>query len=70
MKGYTATEIKEDFEKNYGESAETYRTVARWVSLFRAFSENIQDEPHSERLSTSESERYSAAIKTIVEEHA
>ena len=43
--GYSATEIKEDLDKVYGESTLTYGNVDKWASLFRAGRENIQGRP-------------------------
>ena len=50
-------------DKVYGESAPTYRTVARWVNLVRAGMQNIQDEVNI-------CVRKRCAVETLVEEYA
>lgn len=68
--GYSALEIKSDLDKVYGESALPYRTVARWVSLFRGGRENIQDEPRPGRPATAVSDKDVASVKVLIEEYA
>ena len=61
--GQNASEIKNDLDIVYGEGALKYRTVARWVALFRDGRESVKDGPRSGRPSSAVSEDDVISVK-------
>ena len=61
-----------DIDKNlvnvHQDSAYAYRTVAKWVSLFKAGRESIEDDPRSGRLVTATLPTEIELIKRLIEE--
>lgn len=68
--GIGATEIKADLDKVYGENALPYRTIARWVSLFKEGRISIKDEARPGRPLSAVSDRDIDAVKAIIEKDA
>ncbi len=46
---FSAVDIHTDLVNVHQDSAYAYRTVAKWVSLFKAGRESIEDDPRSGR---------------------
>jgi len=65
---FSAVDIHTDLVNVHQDSAYAYRTVAKWVSLFKAGRESIEDDPRSGRPVTATSPTEIELIKRLIEE--
>ncbi|CAF1509024.1 unnamed protein product [Adineta ricciae] len=65
-KGLNATEISEELEDVYGDSAPSYRTVAKWVGEFKDPERGFEDAPRSGRPLTTTTDENIEAVERIV----
>jgi histone-lysine N-methyltransferase SETMAR len=65
-KGLNATDIHKELDSVYGDSAPSYRTVAKWVAEFKDPERGFEDAPRSGRPSTTVTDENIQAIERIV----
>jgi hypothetical protein len=68
--GKCASEIKTDLDLFYEENALPYRTIARWVSIFKEERTYFKDDPPSAWPISATSEKDISTAKAIVDEDA
>src|SRR5208283_5286915 len=65
-KGLNATEISKELDNVYGDSAPSYRTVAKWVAEFKDPERGFEDAPRSGRPSTMITDENIEAVEQLV----
>jgi len=60
--------IIESIQKVYGDDAPSPQTICRWISKFEAGRDEVEDDPHSGRPSSSTNDEKIIAVRELVEE--
>jgi [histone H3]-lysine36 N-dimethyltransferase SETMAR len=66
--GISATEIFKELVTAWGDDAPQYRTVAKWVTLFKDGRESLEDDPRSGRPITMFTQDNIALVKQLIDE--
>jgi [histone H3]-lysine36 N-dimethyltransferase SETMAR len=67
--GISATEISNELEQVHGDQAPKYRTVAKWVALYKEGREGFEDDPRSGRPITVHTKANIELVRAIIEEN-
>ncbi|GFY01593.1 HTH_48 domain-containing protein [Trichonephila clavipes] len=66
LKGNTPTQIKDELDSTYGDSAPSFTTVKFWVAEFKRGRKNLGDDEHSGRSNTANTDKNVAKVHQMV----
>ena len=69
LHGISATEISNELEQVHGEQAPKYRTLAKWVALYKEGRDSFEDDPRSGRPITVHTKANIELLHAIIEEN-
>lgn len=67
--GISATEISNELEQVHGDQAPKYRTVSKWVALYKEGRDGFEDDPRSGRPITVHTKANIELVRAIIEEN-